>query len=657
MAKVEIIGPRGLSSDVMCLIHEQGRLHIEDLSNKIENGDLPLDRMEIEASQEQALVGMDEMLVRIRAILKALEREASDADCDRAKAEYSRLNLLDADALRERVETLIDEVEERTAELAAHIASLESEDAQLARYEPILRKIQPLAQQIVMSDSYDSVALLFERRYRAAIDTLRIELERITHHQCEFQSTEVDQDTTAVIVVFAKPYSNAVHKFLTLENVNQIRLPTELEDMPFDLACEEIKSRRAELPQEIATVRGELRQMSEQWGDRLRAARDLLIDRSAEIEAIPMFGRTSYAFVITGWIPVSDLKALRKLVAERWGEDVIIEQTEIAEGDYANVPVALRNSKAVEPFQKLVGIYGMPRYGTVDPTWMLMVFYPLFFGMIVGDIGYGLIMLGIVFWLRLRNRDNELMQVATSVLGPAATMVVAFGFIYAEFFGDLLGAHYLDWIRHTSVLGLTLPFDRVHLVVPFMLVAIGVGVIHVMFGLVVGVINAIRTKSKHHLWEKAGILAFILGVGFAVALSLPLVTEQFGNWALGGQTVFALIAFGGFVFALRGGKVMGAIELIESVAHMASYIRIMAVGLAGAIFADAVNRIVAGMVDVPVLAVTVAVVLHSLNFVIASFSPTIHALRLNFLEFFGKFYETGGRQYEPFTKTGGEYRA
>jgi V/A-type H+-transporting ATPase subunit I len=187
-----------------------------------------------------------------------------------------------------------------------------------------------------------------------------------------------------------------------------------------------------------------------------------------------------------------------------------------------------------------------------------------------------------------------------------------------------------------------------------MLLAIAVGVVHVLLGLGVGVVNAVKTKNKHHLWEKGGILAFLLGIGLAVVFSLPIVTGAMGTWSAIGQVAFAAIALAGFMFALRGGKVMGAIELIESVAHMASYIRIMAVGLAGAIFADAVNGIVAGMMSLPVLAVIVGILLHSLNFVICAFSPTIHALRLNFLEFFGKFYETGNQQYSPFTKTGGE---
>jgi len=656
MAKMEIIGPKGLFFDVLSMIHDQGRLHIEDLSNKISRGEIPLDRMEVVGQQERERDGMDEMLIRVRSILKALDRGGPELSRSDVRAVYNQLCSMDAAALQTEVSSVIDEVEDRTATLAATHADLESEMELLARYEPILQKIQPLARKIVTTGAYDSVALLFERRYKMALDALKEELDRLTHKQYEIVSTDVDEDTTAAIVVFGRQFSDPVHKFLAVENINQIRLPSEFEGMPFDAAYDEIKNRRKTMPSDLVDIRTELDEMSKKWRTQLVAIRDVLIDRCSEIDAIPKFGRTEFAFVITGWMPVDDVPMLRTAITERWRDDVIVQQTEIREEDFANTPVALKNDPRIEPFQLLLGAYGTPRYGTMDATWMLFLFYPLFFGMIVGDIGYGAIMLAIVVWLRFKFRENKGIQVATSILGPAATMVVAFGFIYAEFFGDLLG-HYLGWVREVTIAGITLPFNRVELVIPFMIIAVGVGAVHVVLGLVFGVVNAIKTKNKHHLWEKAGILTFLLGVGAAVVMSLPVVTGALGSWALGAQIAFALAAFGGFIFALRGGKVMGAIELIESVAHMASYIRIMAVGLAGAIFADAVNGIVAGMADVPILAVVVAVLLHSLNFIIAAFSPTIHALRLNFLEFFGKFYETGNQQYSPFTKTGGEKSA
>lgn len=654
MAKIEIIGPKNLFFDVVSMIHEQGSLHIEDLTRKIQSGEMPLDRMEVYEEQQRDQERMDELLIRVRAILKALHRAETPMDKDERRKEYDRLYSMSSEQLADEVASVIEEVEDRTSALATSHTSLESEMALLARYEPILHKIQPLAKQIITTGAYESVALLVERRYKAGLEQLKEELDKLTHKQCEIVSTDVDEDTTAAIVVFSKNYAEPVHKFLSMENVNQIRLPQEFQDMPFDIAYKELLERRKNLPQDLKSVATELEKMSHKWQLKLTTIRDVLIDKTEEIAAIPMFGRTEYAFVITGWMPVDQVKGLRKEISSRWGEDIIINQTEIKEEEFAETPVALKNTKAVAPFQSLLSVYGVPRYGTVDPTWLLFIFYPLFFGMIVGDLGYGLIMLGIVIWLRLKFKQNQGIQLATSILGPAATMVCAFGVVYGEAFGNVPAKIGLVTGHDPAAwFGFIPTFHRVELVMQFMVLAIIVGVVHVVFGLVMGVVNATRTKHKKHLYEKGGILTFLLAIMVAVGFGFANLSESMTTTV---QVVFAVVALGGFYFAVRGGGVMGVVETVESVAHMASYIRIMAVGLGGAIFADAVNEIVASTGNV-VAGAVIGLLLHGLNFIIAAFSPTIHALRLNFLEFFGKFYETGNQQYSPFTKTGGEKSA
>jgi len=661
MARVEIIGPKNRFFEAVSLLHEQGKLHIEDLTKKIGSGEMPIDKMDVALGQASERERMEDLLIRVRAIIKALQLPGAHIDEVARQKEYLKLWKLESGELSDEVVKIIDEVEERTAALAQSQSEIENEISLLGRYEPILHKIQPLARQIVTTGAFDSVALLIERRYKGLLEQLKEELDTITHKQCDIVSTDVDEDTTAAIVVFSRTYSEPVHKFLAMENVNQIRLPSDMQGLPFDQAYDSIRERRKTLPDDLKAVRLELESMSAKWYLRLATVRDVLTDKIDEIATIPKFGQTEYAFVITGWIPASDLSELESEMQASFGMDVIIRRLEIEEKDFENTPVALKNSKVMAPFEFILKQRGTPRYGTMDATWMLFVFYPLFFGMIVGDLGYGLILLGLVIWMRYKFRVNENIQLATSILGPACTSVCAFGILYGEFFGDLLrNPHFFPIIHPIFVMGIELPFRRVEFVQTFMIIAVAVGVVQILLGLAFGVVNAIRTKNKHHLYERGGLLAFFVAMFIAVGVSL-----FFANW--GGSTlvmsVFALVSFIGFIYAIRGGGIMGVVEIIESGSGMASYIRIMAVGLAGAIFADAINSIVlktmGGTVSAGglILGIVVGLLLHSLNLIISAFSPTIHALRLNFLEFFGRFYEIGTTEYSPFRKTGGEGQA
>jgi V/A-type H+/Na+-transporting ATPase subunit I len=659
MAKVELIGPKSKFFEVVSLIHEQGKLHIEDLTKKISSGEVPLDKMEVVANQQTEQDRMEDLLIRVRGIIKALHLPGVTIDEAKRQEEYLRLWKMDIRSLADEVTDVVQEVEGKTSELANGRNALEGEIELLARYEPILQKVQPLAKQIVTTGAFDSVALLFERRYKAALDQLKAELDTITHKQCEIVSTDVDDETTAAIVVFNRSYAEPVHKFLAMENVNQIRLPSDFQDMPFDMAYEVIKERRKALPDKLAVVRGEIEKMSQEWYLKLATIRDVLTDKIDEIKAIPKFGQTEYAFVVTGWIPVDDLKALRKTIIEHFGDDIIITQKDITEQEFEDIPVALRNSKQVAPFAALLPQLsgGLPKYGTIDPTWMIALFYPFVFGMIVGDIGMGAIMLGVVLYLRWRYKSNDGVQLATSILGPAATMAIAFGFIYGEFFGNIFGSGVLNLIRQIHIGPISLPFERTRpeMIMTFMFIAVGVGFVQVAMGLVLGIVNGIRTKHIRHVYEKGGILTFVVTLPLLI-LAGVFATNMGGTVALIVESVLALVMMLGFLFAFKGGGILGIIDSIEAIGHIASYIRIMAVGLAGAIFAEAVNEMAQKMGNV-VVGLLIAILLHSLNLALAAFTPNIHALRLNFLEFFGKFYEAGKQEYKPFHKSGGEENA
>lgn len=652
MAKVELIGPKSRFFEVLSLLHEEGTLHIEDLSKKIQSGEVPLERMEVVDNQAAELERMEDLLLRLRSILKALHLPNTSVDDVARQKQYLQLWTLDSKELAAQVTDVIEQVEDKTSSLAQAQASMESELALLARYEPILHKIQPLAKQIVTTGTFDSVALLVERKYKGALEELKKELDEITKSQCEIVSTDVDEDTTAVIVVFSKKYSDAVHKFLAMENVNQVRLPSEFQDVPFDVAYDQLKARKGQLPERLEQVRNELNDMSAKWYLQLTSVRDVLVDKIDETSTIPKFGQTEYAFVVTGWLPVSDIKKLRGLIYDNFKDDVIVNQIEIDEHDFKETPVALRNAKWVQPSEWVMGFLmgGKPQYGTIDPSLVWAISFPLIFGMIVGDIGYGLVMLAIILWMRLKFKDNEGVQMATGLMGPAATAAVLFGFFYGEFFGAILWE--AGVIRTIPLFGdFVLPYNRELDVIPLMIFALGLGVVQMVFGLVLGTVNAIRTKHLKHAYVKGGLASLMLG-GVILGISATLLSSGLQPIV---QILGAVVMMAGVFAVLRWGGFMGVIETLELVSNTASYIRIMAVGLSDAIFASAINKMAESM---PMLVgIVVAVLFHALHLVLAAFTPTIHALRLNFYELGQKYYETSNAEYKPFHKTGGEESA
>jgi V/A-type H+-transporting ATPase subunit I len=203
------------------------------------------------------------------------------------------------------------------------------------------------------------------------------------------------------------------------------------------------------------------------------------------------------------------------------------------------------------------------------------------------------------------------------------------------------------------LLGVPLPFNRIEAVPVVMVLAILTGFIQVALGLALGIANAVRTKSRSHLFERVGLLTVLFAAPIMIVAVSGVLEQRYGPIAM---AVGSLALGVGAFFAVKGGKAVGAVEMIGQFGNVFSYLRIMAVGLAGAIFAEAANEITAGLIPMTgwVFAIVVGIVLHSLNIAISAFSPNIHALRLNFLEFFGKFYESGTRRYEPFHRARGE---
>lgn len=654
MSRVRVVGLKEYFAEMIEFLQEFGRIHFEDITPQIESGELPIGGMvlfERSAREREVLV---EQMQQSRAILKGL---FGDADIrPETDQGFDQMIRIDNKELIERAREVLLELGDPAAALVAKHEALSAELSELQRYEPLLGTVEPIVSQLLESHhGHEAVALMVEKRFEPLFGEFREALAEMTDGAAELVVHEVSDETLAAVAAFPKQYSTTVHTFLTGENVNQLTMPADYMDEPLPDALNRMRIRIEALPGLIESAEAEIAAFGRLHRDRLANMRNAIADRISQLDVIESFGETRYTFVISGFLPEDDLPELRAVLEERWGKDVILEECMVQPADYPEVPVKMENSKRWRPFEAALGIWGLPKYGSIDPTRILAYSFPFIFGMIVGDAGYGLTLLLIVLFLKWRFPDSKGAQIFAGFMLPTALMTILVGIFYWEFFGDM-AILYIPGLRDVTPIqfgdSFSIPFIRTHLLTTFLMMAIAAGVIHVSIGLVLGVINARKMGDKGHARMRAGILT-VVGGALAIALIalMPQLTAGLSPVAAAVvQYLGYLILLVGFVLTIWGGGIMGAIETIETVANMASYIRIMAVGLVGALLADATNKLM--FVTMPNAGgVIIGLILHILNFAIILFSPSIHALRLNFLEFFGKFFERGDVEYRPFVRS------
>jgi V/A-type H+-transporting ATPase subunit I len=298
-------------------------------------------------------------------------------------------------------------------------------------------------------------------------------------------------------------------------------------------------------------------------------------------------------------------------------------------------PVVLQNPRVAQPFESLVNLLALPRYGHIDPTRLMAFFMPVFFGMILGDVGYGLLLLALGFILLLKFKRGVLHDVLV-VVAMGSAWGILFGFLFGEAFGTLgeeLGMHPL-WFARTDA----------SMVLNLLVMTVAVGAVHVTLGLILGVWEAVQIRSRSHLLERGGMLIGLISLFFLVGVLANFLPKGLMTPAVAGIIV-GIVLLGASMGWL--GVLMGPIEFIGLIGNVLSYLRIAAIGLASVYLAKVANDI-AGMIGNVIVGMIVAILIHALNLALGAFSPTIHSLRLHYVEFFRKFYESGGRRYEPF---------
>jgi V/A-type H+-transporting ATPase subunit I len=621
MAKVEVIGHRPRLDDVLAVLYGLRAVQVLDVRSAPE-----LRSATPAGGTDDVGAELASLATRVESLL-ALDPFASPSEPPECAA-------FDASAIP-ALRSQLDDLAPCVRAAVARLDDLRAEREVLPRHLASFRRLRLLVPDLVELRTYTTAVLMLERQHAHLVDLLHDELAASVGNRFEVYAGPVDPETVGAVLIFPRGESARIDAWLGREHVSQLRMPTRFAGLPVREAIAAMEARIAELDAEIEEAERSLHALLEPHLATWEGARRFVHEVAVRAEAARSAGLVGNAFVVLGWTPEREVPRLRVELERAIGSDVIVVEVPLTEAERHAPPLLLANRRVARPFEFLVRMFGLPRYGTLDPTPLMAVFLPLFFGMMVGDVVYGVIIAAIALLVRRRYAGRSaFVRDMTHILLLGAAWAIVWGVVFGEGLGNLgakLGMHPL-WV------------NREEAITALILFAVAVGAAHVVLGLVLGVWNSWRSRDRARLGEKAGLLACLCAL-FAligvVAERLPhaMLTPSIVVLAIG---LVVLVVLGG-----RTGAVTAPLELLGAVGNVLSYIRIAAIGLASVFLARVANEL--GGIGGPVwMGVLIAALFHTLNVALGTFSPTIQALRLHYVEFFDKFYEPGGRAFEPF---------
>ena len=458
------------------------------------------------------------------------------------------------------------------------------------------------------------------------------------------------KEQTNLFIVCVNDIVDEIRDLLRQNSFNSISEPEN--NTPSEV-IERCRNERLSYENRRSELQKHIKDLSEHR-KKLEISADYLQMRKDKYNAFSSLGFTEKTFVLNGYIPEKYVNSLREELEKKF--TVYVDFTEPPDDE--EVPVLLENSKFSAPVEGITKMYSMPSKSDVDPTPVMSFFYYLFFGMMLSDAGYGLLMLiGTTIILKKFKLDNTMKKTMTMFRNCGVSTLI-WGALFGSWFGDIVqvvGREYFG----KEIGSIALWFQPLDDPIKLLLYSFALGILHLFLG--VGVSFKMSWDDGRKLdaiLDTVPVYLTILGVAplaASILTDVPSILKTIGTYLLIAGVVLIVLTSGRsskYIF----GKFFGGLYALYNTAtgylsDILSYSRLLALGLATGSIASVINLIGTmpeNMIVKTILLVVVFIVGHTANLAINLLGAYVHTDRLQFVELFGKFYTGGGREFNPF---------
>jgi len=431
MDHLTLVGPKSSAKELLAAVQNLGVLHVDPLERE-ELGQFELDDVDTNLKDR-----WDSLANRSTSLLDML-------NVDGLAVKSAKLSSNDIDSLEAELAGIAEQVE-------GQVATRAEINDELDVIKTYLRPFRDLAPNL---GRFDNSRYLQGSAFSVATDEAYAELEAAIAEEMPEKVILAAKPSDAGYLVTAAISKNDHEEFTRILGrlgLAEMSLPGKYAEQGTAKAVHMMEERSQSLPKKLEETEAELSSLSQQHGATLTAISDEATNQQSRYDTMSDLAASKYGFALQGWLPTNEAEAAVASLNKQF-PDVVVETRNADEHHDHNVPVTFSNPKWMQPFEGLLGLFAPPKYGSFDPTWTLAIFFPFFFGLVVGDIGFGLMFLFIGLAMRARGLAGKALSLGplgvtiqpkalaavTAVMFWCAGWSILFGFLYGEFFGNFL---------------------------------------------------------------------------------------------------------------------------------------------------------------------------------------------------------------------------